>query len=213
MKALKRMVMSFALAALAIGHSGCGDSVDAELQSARSAIEAAKNLGADKTALAGLWEATNYLDSALVEIDRQKKDFLRRDYANARRLLELAGIKAREAGATASQAAGSKAAPGEGASAPVVASAPAVAADTVATDTVAAGQVPTRDASEAAINSTYAAYQRARRKSGKDEAFRARLEIALKDLLAAKSAMAKADYVQAMNLARSAGGMLETIPK
>lgn len=187
---------------------GCGNPPEAELASARSAIEAARQAGAEKAASSTLWEATHSLDSALQEIDAQKKELLGRDYANARRLLQRAGDKAREAGAAALRASIEQELQAKA----------AAAKDTARTDslppTPASGpsaSATAKDDAQSAINLTYAAYQQARRQAGPDA--KAALDGVMQGLKDARAALKAKDYAKALALAGAAKAKLDSLPQ
>jgi len=187
---------------------GCGDSPDAELATARAAIEAAKQAGAEKYSQSTLWEASHDLDSALQEIDTQKKAFIGRDFANARRLLQKAGDKAREAGASALRASIEQ---------DILAKA-AAAKDTARADSLTqspangpSAPTATRSGAESAINLTYAGYQKARRQAGPNA--KAALESILQNLKDARAALKAKDYAKALGLSGAAKAKLDSLPR
>jgi hypothetical protein len=187
---------------------GCQDAPDAELATARSAIEAARQAGAEKSAQPALLEATHYLDSAVQEIDAQKKAFIGRDFGSARRLLQLAGDKAHEAGNVAMRASIEQDLQAKA----------AAAKDSARTDSLSQPQVPgapdpkaIKTGAESAINLTYAAYQKARRQAGPPA--KAALESVLQGLKDARTAMKAKDYAKALSLAGAAKAKLDSLPK
>lgn len=188
---------------------GCGDSPDPEVATARTAIEAARQAGAEKSAQSTLLEATHYLDSALQEIDAQKKAFIGRDFANARRLLQKAGDKAREAQASALRASieqdlQAKAAAGANGIGRPDSLSPSPDAGPSAT-------TATKGSAESAINLTYADYQKARRQAGPNA--KPALESVLQGLKDARTAMKAKDYAKAVSLADAAKAKLDSLPR
>lgn len=187
---------------------GCGDSPDPEVATARTAIEAARQAGAEKSAPSTLLEATHYLDSALQEIDAQKKAFIGRDFANARRLLQKAGDKAHEAQASALRASieqdlQAKAAAGANGIGRPDSLSPSPAGPSATT--------ATKGSAESAINLTYADYQQARRQAGPNA--KAALENILQGLKDARAAMKAKDYAKAVSLAGAAKAKLDSLPR
>jgi hypothetical protein len=186
---------------------GCAKPPDTELEAARSAIEAAKSAGAGKSAPGLLLESTQSLDSALQEIETQKKGFFNRDFANARRLLQKAGDKAREAGAAAARASEAEALAKAAAAKDSVRADSAVLAARMGTPVT----IPLRDSAESSINLAYAEYKQARRRTGgsaKDA-----LEAAMRTLKDARTALKAQDYRKAIALAAAAKGKLDSLPK
>jgi hypothetical protein len=187
---------------------GCQDSPDPEVATTRTAIEAARQAGAEKSSQSTLLEATHYLDSALQDIDAQKKAFIGRDYANARRLLQKAGDKAREAQASAlrtsiEQDILAKAAAAKNAPSP----------DSLSLSPGNGPSAPEsmRRSAESAINLTYAGYQKARRQAGPNS--KAALESILQGLKDARTALKGKDYPKALSLAGVAKAKLDSLPR
>jgi len=206
----KSLRMGLRLGALtaAILLLGCQDAPDPEVATTRTAIEAARQAGAEKSSQSTLLEATHYLDSALQEIDAQKKAFIGRDYANARRLLQKAGDKAREAQASALRASIEQ---------DILAKA-AAAKNTPPQDSLSqspangtSSPAAMRSSAESAINLTYAGYQKARRQAGPNA--KAALESILQGLKDARTALKAKDYAKAIGLAAAAKAKLDSLPR
>ncbi len=211
---MKTAAWALALAA-ALSFSGCENAPDADVQAARGAIETARKLGAEKAAQAGLWEATHYLDSALQEIDQQKKKFFGQDYSQARSLLQTSGEKAREAGVLALKASeDAKAAVAKASATKDTLAQFQAAAGAASTAAGAAPRKPaTKNTAESAINLVYAEYQRARREVGTGGAAGPIFENVMKLLKDARSELKARNYAGAENTAKSAEEMLGTLPK
>lgn len=169
-----------------------------ETEATRQSIETAKQADAAQLAPQPLMIAMSKFDSAQQEISTQGKQFLKKDYSEAKRLLKEAANSARVASALALK------------TTLAASDAAQAAVEEAAAATKAAVLQATKDDAEAAINQVYIKWKDLSKKV-KDSKSRARLDSAMVDLKKAQKAMKEAIYTKAVNSAKQADSTLQAI--